>query len=221
MERSGASQDKKVPPLKIKINVDSSLRAVSTSDEDDPLSGEEDSSSENGNLIIDEKHVDSLEDGSLDGETIIVDDVMIDEDFIDADFLQDSSQRSSCRQSTTSEEQNVHVEPISTYQETSANIPAHSSKGSRRKSHHVPKQADDVVFEEATIISAHDDELSELNESPNRHLMKNISTLRSCLNYVLEQQGYRPMSFKHNSDNVTKLIEQYNQMKNIKSSKKY
>ncbi|XP_065089802.1 uncharacterized protein LOC135710992 [Ochlerotatus camptorhynchus] len=236
---------KTVPPLRIK-NV-RSLQTVHISDEESPLSVDTGSTSENDNLIIDEMEEPAVdkdepiviettepEGGAhtnrrtrkrtrkqkpvLDEDRILV----IDGDTIGSDEyeqdLHSSSRVSSNRHSINSDES---MAPSGVH-----NTSSHSSKGSRRKSHHVPKQVGDVVFEEATILTVDDDEDDDDDKDvetkeddkndPNRNLMKNIAMLRTCINYVLVQQNYRPMSFKHNFESTSKMVEYYNQLKTNK-----
>lgn len=234
---------KTVPPLRIK-NV-RSLQTVHISDEESPLSVDTGSTSETDNLIIDETELSIAEGESLIIETGAAGDVqsnrrsrkrtrkpkpsapkedrilVIDGDTIGSDELEQdahsSFRLSSNRHSINSDES---LTPSRLF-----NTSSQSSKGSRRKSHHVPKQVGDVVFEEATILTVDDDDdidgddgktvenKEEHRNDPNRNLMKNIAMLRTCINYVLAQQNYRPFPFKHNFESTASMIEYYNVIK--------
>lgn len=248
MDDASSVPRKTVPPLRIK-NV-RSLQTVHISDEESPLSVDTGSTSETDNLIIDEMEEPAVvkdepiiieaEDTEIeahpkrrprkrarkqkratDADRILV----IDGDTIGSDeYDQDrhpSSRVSSNRQSINSDES---MTPSGGH-----NTSIHGSKGSRRKSHHVPKQVGDVVFEEATILTVDDDDDGDDGDDdkdgdnregdrndPNRNLMKNIAMLRTCINYALVQQNCRPMSFKHNFESTSKMIEYYNQLKTNK-----
>lgn len=233
---------KTVPPLKIK-NV-RSLHSVHISDEEDPSSVGTGSTSENDSqLIIDEilepivikdepvmidwDHNESVEQSAVptahrtarkrirapkpkEGDSILV----IDGDAMGSDDCEQGqySKSASNRHSINSEDGFV----LSGTQ--SSGTSGHSSKTNRRKSHHVPKQVGDVVFEEATILTV-DDEDGQKSETgasaeddSNRNLMKNIAMLKTCINYVLESQNCPPMSFKQNYESTAKMIEHYNQI---------
>ncbi|XP_058814635.1 uncharacterized protein LOC131678477 [Topomyia yanbarensis] len=207
MENSDGIVHKTVPPLTIK-NV-RALQTVHISDESD--SG---SNSDNENLLIDEVYELTTSDDVQDEMILIVEEPA-------ADYIEDeithSSRGSSNRQSIASSDECHSTLQRSPPGQQSGNTSAHSSRGNRRKSHHVPKQGGDVVFEEATILTVPDDDQGqpEIGNS-NRDLMKNIAMLKSCINYVLEQQDMKPLVFKHNFEKIPKLVEQYNQMREDK-----
>ncbi|XP_055540222.1 uncharacterized protein LOC129726944 [Wyeomyia smithii] len=194
MENLESPSPKTVPPLRIK-NV-RSLQTFPVSDE----SGSE-SSSDNQNLMIDEVYEISASEADESENRVAESDKV----GYDADR---SSRLSSNRQSTNSNDSSAQ-QPLPMYSSQTAQ----NSKASRRKSHHVPKQVDDVVFEETTILSVPNDNSAEPSNDSNKNLMKHIAMLKSCINYVLEQQDFKPIVFKHNLEKVSKLIDQYNQMK--------
>ncbi|XP_062551205.1 uncharacterized protein LOC134216302 [Armigeres subalbatus] len=233
MEKHPDGQHKTVPPIKIK-NV-RSLQTVHVSDDDD--SG---STSENDNLQIDETYDPVV----IKEEPFIIehDNMEIVEQYemphrtarkkirapkpndsdsvfvIDGDTMGTDQHEQGYHDSATSNRHSVNSEESVTNSGSLArNTSGHSSKGNRRKSHHVPKQVGDVVFEEATILTVDDeddDDDAGTSDDPNRNLMKNIAMLKTCINYVLENQNCRTLSFKHNYDSTAKMIEHYKQSNN-------
>ncbi|XP_058446545.1 uncharacterized protein LOC131427404 isoform X2 [Malaya genurostris] len=205
MDDSGSTSSKTVPPLKIK-NV-RALQTLHLSDESDTGSNSDDQ-----NLMIDEVYELNTSDETHDEMMLIVDEPRLISDNNEEDDLTTRSSKSSNRLSiTSSDECTTNLQPTPLSQQSACSF-THSSKGNRRKSHHVPKQVGDVVFEETTILTVTDAEQT----APNRNLMKNIAMLKSCINYVLEQQELKPIAFKHNFEKASKLIEQYNQIKEDK-----
>ncbi|XP_053696338.1 uncharacterized protein LOC128743735 [Sabethes cyaneus] len=201
MDNSNDTPPKTVPPLRIK-NV-RSLQALSVSEESDS-----DSSSDNQHLMIDEVYEVSASDDA--GESEVSKNHVTETD--GAKATDKSPRHYSNRQSTNSDDSCPAVQNLAGAPETTT---ANHSKANRRKSHHVPKQVD-VVFEEGTILSAVDNVREEHTNDSNKHLMKHIAMLKSCINYALEEQGFRPLAFKQNYEKVSKLMEQYNQMKRNK-----
>ncbi|KAL9706500.1 hypothetical protein quinque_010018 [Culex quinquefasciatus] len=188
------SSEKKVPPLRIKYIQNEHL----VIDEGPESDGEE-------CLLI--------EDGGNES-ALVIDESGAEED------LRRTSRRSSNRHSINSEDNSIVSVETTPVRLSSANAASSSSRSSRRKSHHVPKVVDDVVFEEATITILPDAEPAEEEdprEGVNKNLMSNIAVLKSCINYVLEQQNLKPMTFKFNYESPAKLVEQYNQIKKNES----